>query len=124
LELLQERVVHEAERETHQANVASALGENNRASGDAAHPYRSQAEARAAREAARADTNDPNRRMPTNISESEALKQAKHEQQKLLAEQTKEQAAAPKSAAEQIREFNEQEQERQRAREKDRGQER
>ena len=59
LELLRERVVHEAARETRQANVASALGEANVASGDAAHPYRSQTEARAAREAARADANDP-----------------------------------------------------------------
>ena len=124
LELLRERVVHEAGRETHQANVASALGETNSASGDAAHPYRSQAEARAAREAARADTNDPVRPMPTNISESEAIKQAKFEQQKLLAEQTKKQTAAPKSPAEQIREFNEQELERQRSRERERGQER
>ncbi|MGO9429001.1 LPD7 domain-containing protein [Rhodoblastus sp.] len=124
LELLRERVVREAERETNQANVASALGETNRASGDAEHPYRSQAEARAAREAARADTNDPSRPMPTNISESEAIQQARFEQQKLLPEKSKEQPTAPKSAAEQIREFNEQELERQRAREKERGQER
>jgi hypothetical protein len=124
LELLQERVAHEAERETHQANVASALGETNRASGDAANPYRSQAEARAAREAAQAETNDPNRPMPANISESEEIKQAKFEQQKLIAEQPPEQGAAPKSPAEQIREFNEQELERQRNREQERGQER
>jgi hypothetical protein len=124
LELLRERVVHEAEQETQQANIASALGETNMASGDAAHPSRSQSEARAAREAARADANDPNRPMPSNISESEAIKQAKFEQQKLLAEQAKEQSAAPKSPAEQIREFNEQELERQRTREKERGQER
>ncbi len=123
LELLQERVVHEVERETHQANVASALGETNRASGDAEHPYRAEAEARAAREAARADIDDTNHPMPSDISESEAIKQAKLEQQRLLAEQTKGQAAVPKSPAEQIREFNEQELERQRAQDKDRGQE-
>ena len=60
--------------------------------------------------------------MPTNVSESEAIKQAKFEQQKHLAEHTNEQAAVPKSPAEQIREFNEQELERQRIREKERGQ--
>ena len=65
-----------------------------------------------------------NRPMPANPSESEAIRQARLEQQKLLDEQRKDQPKEPKSAAEQIREFNERELERQRAREKERGQER
>ena len=55
---------------TRQANVASAIGESNSAMGDAAHPYRSQSEARAAREAARAEDNNLDRPMPTNPSQS------------------------------------------------------
>jgi hypothetical protein len=84
LEIIRERVDTEARRETRQANAAQAIGETNPATGDAAHPYRSQPEARAAREAARSEDNNQNRPMPDNPAQSEAIRQAKFDQEKLL----------------------------------------
>ena len=53
LESVRQRVIDEAERETQQANRAAAAHETNAASSSEAIPYRSQEEARVAREAER-----------------------------------------------------------------------
>ena len=115
LDEIRERVDAEARRETRQANVAGALGETNAATGDAAHPYRSQAEATAARQAARAEDNNPDRPMPANPSQSLEIQQARFEQQKLLDQQAQQQRQAEKTFAEILKEKEREIRERDRA---------
>ena len=90
LEEIKERVAGEARRETRQANFASATGRN-AAEGEAAHPFRSQSAAAAARQAAQVTENDPARPIPTNRSQSEELERARLEQKKILNEQAQQQ---------------------------------
>ena len=100
LEILHERVDAEARRETRQSNASAALGENNPAAGDVAHPYRSEAQAQAARAAARSENNDPGKPMPASPDQSQAIQQARLEQQRVL-----QQAAVDRDMVEQERRF-------------------
>ena len=106
-ELNQEKIVAEAKREGRQADKAAARGERGPAQSTPGAPYVSPAEANAAREAARANADGPDQRIPVNAAESEAIKQARIEQDRLLAQQ-----AADQRAQDAIAEFRKKEAER------------
>lgn len=106
-ELNQEKIVAEAKREERQADTAAARGERGPAQSTPGAPYVSPAEANAAREAARANSDSPDQRIPDNAAESEAIKQARIEQDRLLAQQ-----AADQRAQDAIAEFRKKEAER------------
>ena len=106
-ELNQEKIVAEAKREERQADTAAARGERGPAQSTPGAPYVSPAEANAAREAARANSDSPDQRIPANAAESEAIKQARIEQDRLLAQQ-----AADQRAQDAIAEFRKKEAER------------
>ena len=84
LESVRQRVIDEAERETQQANRAAAAHETNAASTSEAIPYRSQEEARVAREAERTVENSASRAIPSDPNQSEAVQTLRHEQQRVF----------------------------------------
>ena len=103
----QEKIVAEAKREERQADTAAARGERGPAQSTPDAPYVSPAEANAAREAARANADSPDQRIPANAAESEAIRQARIERDRLLAQQ-----AADQRAQDAIAEFRKKEAER------------
>ena len=90
-ELNREKIVAEARREERQAETAAGRGERGPAQSTTGAPYVSPEEANAAREAARANSDSPDRPIPANAAESEAIKQARIEQDRLLAQQAADQ---------------------------------
>ena len=91
LESVRERVDREAERETQQANRAAAAHETNAASTSEAIPYRSQEEARVAREAERTVENSASRTIPSDPNQSEAVQTLRHEQQRVFNQEERDQ---------------------------------
>ena len=84
LDSIRHRVQEEAHRETREADRATAAHETNAASGSEAIPYRSQEEARVAREAERMVENSSSRAIPCDPDQSEALQTLRHEQERLF----------------------------------------
>ncbi|MDE2579099.1 MAG: relaxase/mobilization nuclease domain-containing protein [Hyphomicrobiales bacterium] len=84
LNSIRERVDREAQRETGQAGRATAAHETNAATSSEATPYRTEQEARTAREAERAVDNNPARPIPADPTQSEAIQTLRHEQTKVL----------------------------------------
>ena len=103
LEAIHEGVDREARRETRQAQVSTALGDNTPASGDAAHPYRSPAAADAARKAAASEDNNPGKPIPVDPAQSQTIERAAAEQKKILDAGVSEEAAREKSRMEKLR---------------------
>jgi len=97
----------EARRETRQAEVSLALGDNNPATGDTAHPYRSPAAADAARKAALSEDNNPGKPIPVDPAQSEAVARAAAQQQRILDEAATDGVAGEKSRAQKLREARE-----------------
>ena len=91
LESVRQRVIDEAERETQQANRAAAAHETNAASTSEAIPYRSQEEARVAREAERTVENSASRTIPSDPNQSEAVQTLRHEQQRVFNQEERDQ---------------------------------
>jgi hypothetical protein len=91
LESVRQRVIDEAERETQQANRAAAAHETNAASTSEAIPYRSQEEARVAREAERTVENSASRTIPSDPNQSEAVQTLRHEQQRVFSQEERDQ---------------------------------
>ncbi len=86
LEAIHVSIDKEARREAHQAEVSSALGDDNPATGDAAHPYRSPVVAEAARKAASSEDSNPDKPIPFDPAQSEVIARAATEQQRILNE--------------------------------------
>jgi hypothetical protein len=84
LNSIRERVDAEAQRETRQATRARQAHETNAATGLEGTPYRAEGEARAAREAERAVDNGPNREIPADPAQSEAMQALRFEQRRVL----------------------------------------
>jgi hypothetical protein len=103
LEAIHEGIDREARRETRQARVSTALGDNNPATGDAAHPYRSPAAADAARKAAASDDNNPGKSIPIDPAQSQAIERAAAEQKRILDAGASDETAREKSRAEKLR---------------------
>ena len=91
LESVRQRVIDEAERETQQANRAAAAHETNAASTSEAIPYRSQEEARVAREAERTVENSASRAIRSDPNQSEAVQTLRHEQQRVFNQEERDQ---------------------------------
>jgi hypothetical protein len=84
LNSIRERVDVEAERETRQAAGAREAHKANAAAGTEGAPYRAPEEARAAREAERAIDSSPNREIPADPTQSEAIQGLRFEQRRVL----------------------------------------
>ncbi|MDE2361110.1 MAG: relaxase/mobilization nuclease domain-containing protein [Hyphomicrobiales bacterium] len=84
LESIRERVDAEAKRETVQADRAISARETNAASGSEAVPFRSQEEARSARDAERAVDGSTSRPIPAGPNQSEEIQSLRHEHAKVL----------------------------------------
>ena len=104
LEAIHAAVDKEARRETRQAEVSSVLGDNNPATGDAAHPYRSPAAADAARKAAASEGNNPGRPIPIDPVQSDVIARATAEQQRILDDAAADQRSEEKSRTQYLRE--------------------
>ena len=107
LEAIHAAVDKEARRETRQAEVSSALGDSNLATGDAGHPYRSPAAADAARKAALSEDNNPGKPIPVDPAESEAIARTAAQQKRILNEAATDELAREKSRAQKLREARE-----------------
>jgi hypothetical protein len=103
LEAIHASIDREARRETRQAEVSSALGDNNPATGDAAHPYRSPAAADAARKAVLSEDNNPGKPIPVDPAQSEAIARAAAQQQGILDEAARDEGSQEKSRAQKLR---------------------
>jgi hypothetical protein len=105
LEAIHASVDKEAKRETRQAEVSSALGDNNLATGDAAHSYRSPAAADAARKAAMSEDNNPGKPIPVDPAQSQTIARAAAEQQRILDEAATDEGSQERSRAQKLREI-------------------
>jgi hypothetical protein len=103
LEAIHASVDKEARRQTRQAEVSSALRDNNSATGDAAHPYRSPAAADAARKAAVSEDNNPGKPIPVDPAQSEAIARAAAQQQRILDEAATDEGPQEKLRAQKLR---------------------
>ena len=103
MEAIHEGIDREARRETRQARVSTAVGDNNPATGDAAHPYRSSAAADAARKAAASEDSNPGKPIPIDPAQSQTIERAAAEQKRILDAGASDEAAREKSRAEKLR---------------------
>ena len=103
LEAIHEGIDREARRETRQAQVSTALGDDNPASGAAAHPYRSPAAADAARKAATSEDNNPGKPIPVDPAQSPTIERAVAEQKRVLDAGASEEGGQEKTRMEKLR---------------------
>jgi hypothetical protein len=103
LEAIHEGIDREARRETRQARVSTALGDDNPATGDAAHPYRSPAAADAARRVATSEDNNPDMPIPVDPAQSQTIERAAAEQKKILDVAASEEGGQEKLRMEKLR---------------------
>jgi hypothetical protein len=100
------RIDREAERETHEADRARAARETNAAQGSERTPYRSQEEARSAREAERSVDNDAHRPVPPDAGQSEEMANLTRRQRRLLEEEVEQRRIDAENAARANREYD------------------